>query len=34
LGVSLLREVRVEIKGALKTVEEKETAETELKKET
>jgi hypothetical protein len=29
LGVNLLREIRVEIKGALKTVEEKETAETE-----
>ena len=32
LGVNLLREIRVEIKGALKTVEEKETAKTEPKK--
>lgn len=29
LGVNLLREIKVEIKGALKTVEEKETAKTE-----
>ena len=29
LGVNMLREIKVEIKGALKTVEEKETAKTE-----
>jgi len=29
LGVNLLREIKVEIKGALKTVEQKETAKTE-----
>jgi len=32
LGVNLLREIKVEIKGALKTVEEKEPAKTEPKK--
>ena len=32
LGVNLLREIKVELKGALKTVEEKEPAKTEPKK--
>jgi hypothetical protein len=33
LGVNLLREIKVELKGALRTVEEKEPAKTEPKKE-